>query len=83
MTIKKIIKDIKRLSFSPTAIVQVQVLHGYFGNNTVSGFYGRPSRKALREELRSDHVDELAVFLNSKATKEEIRIAGTKLSAAY
>ena len=48
----------------------------------VSGFYGRPSRKALREELPSDHVDELTVFLNSRATKEEIRIAGIKLSAA-
>ena len=60
----------------------VQVLHGYFGNNTVSEFYGR-KRKALREELRSDHVDELAVFLNRKATKEEIRIAGIKLSAAH
>ena len=43
-------------------------------------FYGRPSRKPLREELRSDHVHELAVFLNSK---EEIRIAGIKLSADH
>ena len=40
----------------------------------------RPPRKPLREELRSDHVHELAVFLNSK---EEIRIAGIKLSAAF
>ena len=37
----------------------------------------------MREELRSDHVDELAVFLDSKAAKEEIRIAGIKLSAAH
>ena len=59
------------------------VLQGVFGNNTVSRFYSRPSRKALREEIRSDHADELAVFLNSKATKEEIRIAGIKLSAAH
>ena len=53
------------------------VLKGFFGNNTISRFYGRPSRNGLREELRSD------VFLNSKATKEEIRIAGIKLSAAH
>ena len=39
--------------------------------------------RALREELWSDHADELAVFLNSKATKEEIRIAGIMLSAAH
>ena len=45
-------------------------------------FYGRQSRKALREELRSDHADELAVFLNSKTIKE-IRIAGIKLSVAH
>ena len=29
-----------------------------------------------REELRSDHVEELAVVLNSEATKEEIRNKG-------
>ena len=55
----------------------------FFGNHTVSMFYVRPSRKALREELRSDHADELAVFSNSKATKEEIVIAGIKLGAAH
>ena len=54
-----------------------------FGNNTVSRCYGRPSRKALREELRSDHVHEIAVFLDGKAAKEEIRITGIKLSAAH
>ena len=51
-----------------------------FGNNTVSRFYGRLSRKALREELQSDHVLEIAVLLN---IREEIRIAGIKLSAAH
>ena len=56
------------------------VLKGLFGNDTVSRFYSRPSRKGLREELRSDELD---VFLNSKATKEEIRTAGIKLSAAH
>ena len=50
---------------------------GFFGNNTVSGFYVRPSRKVLREDLRSDHADEVAVFLSSKAAKEEIRIVLT------
>ena len=55
----------------------------FFGNNTVSMFYGRPPRKPLREELRSDYVHELAVFLNSEATKEKIRIAGIMLSAAH
>ena len=69
----------KRQSFSPTAKV-CDYTTRLFGNNTVSRFYGRPSRKALREELQSDHVHELAVFLNSK---EEIRIAGIKLSAAH
>ena len=59
------------------------VLQGFFGNNTVSRFDSRPLRKALREELWSDHADELAVFLNSKVTKEEIRIAGIKLTAAH
>ena len=49
----------------------------------VSRFYGRPSREALREEFWSDHADELAVFLNSKATKKEICIAGIALSAAH
>ena len=69
-----------RQSFSPKAKV-CDCTTRLFGNNTVSRFYGRPSRKALSdEELRSDHVDELAVFLNSK---EEIRIAGIKLSAAH
>ena len=66
-----------RQSFSPTAKV-CDCTTRLFGNNTVSWFYGRLSRKALREELRSDHVLEIAVFLNSK---EEIRIAGLKLSA--
>ena len=61
----------------------VLVLHGFFGSNAVSWFYGRPSRKALKEELRSDHVDDLAVFLNSKATKKEICTEGIKLSAAH
>ena len=68
-----------RQSFSPTAKV-CDCTTRLFGNNTVSRCYGRPSRKALREELRSDHVHELAVFLNSK---EEIRIAGIKLSTAH
>ena len=49
----------------------------------LAGFIVRPLRKALREELRSDHADERAVFSDSKATKEEIRIAGIKLSAAH
>ena len=75
------VRDYLSLQLQRFAIVQE--LHGYFGNNTVSGFYGRLSRKALGEELRSDHVDELAVFLSSDATKEEIRIAGIKLSAAH
>ena len=66
-------------SFSPTAKV-CDCTTRLFGNNTVSRCYGRPSRKALREELQSDHIHELAVFLNSK---EEIRIAGIKLSAAH
>ena len=69
----------KRQSFSPTAKV-CDYTTRLFGSNTVRRFYGRPSRKALREELRSDHVHELAVFLNSK---EETRIAGIKLSAAH
>ena len=67
-----------RQSFSPTAKV-CDCTTRLFGNNTVSRFYGRPSRKPLRE-VRSDQVHELAVFLNSK---EEIRIAGIKLSAAH
>ena len=69
-------------SFSPTAKV-CDCTTGLFNNNTVSRFCGRPSRKALREELRSDHADELAVFLNSKATKEELRIVGIMLMAAH
>ena len=69
----------KRQSFSPTAKV-CDYTTRLFDSNTVSRFYGRPSRKALREELRSDHVHELAVFLNSK---EEMRIACIKLSAAH
>ena len=68
-----------RQSFSPTAKV-CDCTTRLFGNNTVYRFYGRPSRKPLREDLRSDHVHELAVFLNSK---EEIRIAGIKLSADH
>ena len=71
-----------RQSFSPTAKV-CDCTTRLFGNNTVSRFYGRPSRKTLREELRSDHVHEIAVFLDSKAAKEEIRITGIKLSAAH
>ena len=67
-----------RQSFSPTAKV-CDCTTRLFGNNTVNRFYGRPSRKPLRE-LRSDHVHELAVFLNSK---EEIRIASTKLSVDH
>ena len=68
-----------RQSFSPTAKV-CDCTTRLFGNNTVSRFYGRPPRKPLREEFRPDHVHELAVFLNSK---EEIRIAGIKLSASH
>ena len=56
-----------RQSFSPTAKV-CDCTTRLFGSNMVSRFYGRPSRKALREELRSDHVHELAVFLNSRDT---------------
>ena len=69
----------KRQSFSLTAKV-CDYTTRLFGNNTVSRFYGQPSRKTLRKELRSDHVHELAVSLNSK---EEIRLAGIKLSAAH
>ena len=69
----------KRQSFSLTAKV-CDYTTRLFGNNTVSRFYGRPSRKTLREELGSDHIHELAVSLNSK---EEIRLAGIKLSAAH
>ena len=69
----------KRQSFSPTTKV-CDYTTRLFGNNTVSRYYGRPSRKALREELQSDHVLEIAVFLNSK---EEIRIGGIKLSASH
>ena len=68
-----------RQYFSPTAKV-CDCTTRLFGNNTVNRFYGRPSRKPLREELQSDHVHELAVFLNSK---EEIRIADIKLSADH
>ena len=68
-----------RQSFSPTAKV-CDCTTRLFGNNTVSRFYGWLSRKALREELRPDHVHEIALFSNSK---EEIRIAGIKLSAAH
>ena len=68
-----------RQSFSPTAKV-CDCTTRLFGSNTVSRFYGRLSRKALREELQSDHVFEISVFLNSK---EEIRIAGIKLSATH
>ena len=68
-----------RQSFSPTAKV-CDCTTRLFGNNAVSRFYGRPSRNPLREELRPDHVHELAVFLNSK---EEIRIAVIKLNAAH
>ena len=63
-----------RQSFSPTAKV-CDCTTRLFGNNTVRRFYGRAPRKPLREELRSDHVHELAIFLNSK---EEIRNAGIK-----
>ena len=69
-------RDILSLQLQRFAIV----LKGFFVNNTVSRFYGWPSRKGLREELWSDELD---VFLNRKATKEEIRIAGIKLSAAH
>ena len=68
-----------RQSFSPTVKV-CDCTTQLFGNNTVSRLYGQPSRKALSEELRSDHVLEIAVFLNSK---EEMRIAGIKLSTAH
>ena len=40
-------------------------------------------RRGELRELRSDHVDELALFLDSKAAKEDIRITGIKLSAAH
>ena len=40
-----------RQSFSSTAKV-CDCTTWLFGNNTVSRFYGQPSRKALREELR-------------------------------
>ena len=69
----------KRQSFSLTAKV-CDYITRLFGNNTASRFYGRPLRKTLREELGSDYVHELAVSLNSK---EEIRLAGIKLSAAH
>ena len=69
----------KKQSFSLTAKV-CDYTTQLFGSNIDSRFYGRPSRKALREELRSDYVHELAVYLNSK---EEIRIAGIKLSTAH
>ena len=71
-----------RQSFSPTAKV-CDCTTRLFGNNTGSRLYVRPSRKALREELRSDHVHEIAVFLDSKAAKEEVHITGIKLSAAH
>ena len=69
----------KRQSFSLTAKV-CDYTTRLFGNNTASRFYGRPSRKTLREELGFDYVHELAVSLNSK---EEIRLAGIKLSTAH
>ena len=83
--VRSSLRYIKRdnLSLQLQAFVILLVLHGLFGTNMVSGFYGWPSRKALREKLQSDHIDELAVFLNSKATKEEIRIAGIKLGIAH
>ena len=75
-----VVDDISnRQSFSPTAKV-CDCTTRLFGNNTVSRFYGQPKRKTLREELRSDHVHELAVFLNSK---EEIRIVGIKLGTVH
>ena len=55
----------KRQSFSPTAKV-CHCTTQHFGNNTVNRFYGRPSRKPLRKELRSYHAHEVALFLNSK-----------------
>ena len=57
--------------------------HGFFGSDTVSGFYFGSSKKALIEELWFDLVDELAVLLNREVTKEEIRITGIKPSAAH
>ena len=80
--VRSIVRDLKETIFLSNCKA-CDCTTGLFGNNTVSRFYGRPSRKALREELRSDHVDELAVFLNSKTTKEEILIAGIKLSAVH
>ena len=59
------------------------VLQGFLVTIRSAGFMVGRQGKALREELRSDHADELAVFLNSKTTKEEIRFAGIKLSAVH
>ena len=69
-------------SFFPTSEVY-DCRHGFFGSDTVSGFYFEPSKRALIEELWFDLVDELAVLLNREATKEEIGFTGIKLSAAH
>ena len=80
-----VVYDISKFRDNLPPLLQrfVIVLHGFFGNDTVSGFYGRPSRKALRQELWHDLLDELEVFLNSEASKEEIHLAGVRLTAAH
>ena len=59
----------QRHNLSPLLQRFAIVRHGFFGGDTVSGFYFGPSKKVLIEEFWFDLVDELVVLLNREETK--------------
>ena len=67
-------------ALGPLMKTNLLVLHGFFGNDTVSSFYSHPSSSAVKKKW--DHLSqELAIFKDETATKEEIHAAGMKLVA--
>lgn len=67
---------------TPSILIEnILVLHGFFGCDTTSGFFGRPSKKTLLMDW-SDLSEELQTMRNRSSEKEEIHSAGMKLTAA-
>ena len=57
------------------------VLHGLFGSDCTSAFFGHPSYNSLL--MKWDHLArKLAVFRDSNATLNEVHDAGVKLTSA-
>ena len=57
------------------------VLHGLFGSNCISAFFGHPSNNSL--SMKWEHLArKLAVFRDSNATLNDVHDAGVKLISA-